>query len=289
MLQTAQLPLGDAAWSLATDASAEINQSEVLTSLREHRLPLVRYVGFIAALYPVVVGFNRALIRSLLKVDHVRDAWLVKGLAEQLKEEQIHNDIWRVMLHEYRINHEALWDDLIAYFRQCDSQQLDDLTQRVINAITQDTPNFSPGCFPDATFPEPVLALFHHMYTVAESPSLSFWAHFASQSAIESTIYGCATESVYPGVVGNPNLDRGARSTAWWTEHAQQGGSEARPSTEEKHLHVAKSILNRQGDTPQQAEVILPITKQTLELFSAAIRWHDIDKGGQWDANRYYV
>jgi hypothetical protein len=163
------------------------------------------------------------------------------------------------------------------------------MTQRVINAITQDTPNFSPGCFPDATFPEPVLALFHHMYSVAECLSQSFWAHMASQSAIECTIYGFVTESVYPGLVGNPNLDRGARSTAWWKEHAKQGSSEGRPRTEEKHLRISKSILNRVRGIEHQTEAILRITKQTLQLVSAAIRWHDTDKGGQWDANRYYV
>ena len=131
------------------------------------------------------------------------------------------------------------------------------MTRDTIDAIRENPNNLSPGCFPAARYPEPVLALFHHMYAVAASPELSFWAHFSSQSSMEAAIYKFVSESVYPGVIGNPELDKGARSTVWWKEHASQGGSKDHPSTEEKHLQIARKNLNRSSDAAARTDEIL--------------------------------
>jgi hypothetical protein len=281
--------LGDEVWSRATETIAEINRSEFATSLRSRRLPKVRWVGFVGASYPVVVGFNRALIRSLAKVDHVRESRLLKGLAQQLKEEQTHNDMWRAMLEAFDIDHKSLWNHSCHYFQSFSNQALDDATQGVIQAISGSPANFSPECFPSAPFPEPVCALPHYMHSVADAPTMSFWAQFASQSAIECVIYGFASESVYPGLVDNPELDRGPRSTAWWREHSAQGGDDIRPSTEERHLQIARDILNGVCDHQPQREEIIRAVEHSLLLLSAAIRCHDLDKCGQWDATPFHV
>jgi hypothetical protein len=288
MSQTLRAPLGDEIWTRAGEASHQINHSEFMTSLRKQDVSASRYAGFIASVYPIVVGFNRALIRSIPKIDNVRDAWLVKGMADQLKEEQIHNDMWRAMLEVFTIDHMAMWDHLREYLQPLGKQGLDETTRNVIAAISEDPDNLSPGCFPDARFPEPVLALFHHMYSIADS-DLSFWAHFSSQSAIEATIYGFVSESVYPGVIGNPELDKGARSTVWWKEHAKQGGSKDHPSTEEKHLHIARTNLNRSRDATAQIDEILRATEDSLLLFSAAVRWHHADRCGQWSFDEFLL
>ena len=75
------LRAGDAVAQLAQRYAAEMNASEFATALRLRRLSRRSYVAFIATMYPVVVGFNRALIRSIAKVDHVRNSTFVRSLA----------------------------------------------------------------------------------------------------------------------------------------------------------------------------------------------------------------
>jgi len=72
--------LGDTVWSLARSYAARMNATAFATSLRTRRLARQRYVGFLSMMYPSVVGFNRALIRSITKVDHVRQSGFVKAL-----------------------------------------------------------------------------------------------------------------------------------------------------------------------------------------------------------------
>src|SRR5213593_3372847 len=82
--------VGDAVTELGKRYAAEMNGSAFATALRQHHVPRRSYIAFIATMYPVVVGFNRALIRSIAKVDHVRHSSFVKILAQQLDEEQSH-------------------------------------------------------------------------------------------------------------------------------------------------------------------------------------------------------
>ena len=57
--------VGDEVAELAKRYAAEMNSSDFATALRARHLPQRSYVAFIATMYPLVVGFNRALIRSI--------------------------------------------------------------------------------------------------------------------------------------------------------------------------------------------------------------------------------
>src|SRR5438045_9060917 len=59
--------VGDTLGGLAQRYAAEMNASVFATALRNRRLATRSYVAFIATMYPVVVGFNRSLIRSVAK------------------------------------------------------------------------------------------------------------------------------------------------------------------------------------------------------------------------------
>src|SRR5207302_8829474 len=100
--------VGDRVAGLAKRYAAEMNASALATALRQRQLPRRSYLAFIATMYPLVVGFNRALIRSIAKVDHVRHSTFVRALAQQLEEEQAHNQLWRAMLEVVDVDHELV-------------------------------------------------------------------------------------------------------------------------------------------------------------------------------------
>lgn len=270
--------LGDTIWTLARWYAAKMNESEFANALREWRLPRERYLAFIATMYPSVVGFNRALIKSLSKVDHVRRSVFVKALAEQLREEQAHNQLWRQKMDAYGLDHLAVYENFEAYLGQFTIEQLDRMTLEVIDALGEDLGNLSPGCFPDAPFPEPVLALYHHLWMCASREDVDYWEHYASQSAIEVIIFDVVSTSVYPGVAGNPALDAGPVSLQWWREHARQGAAEpGMRSDEEKHLELAQLMLNR-GEIPALMERrVANRADETMRLFAATMLYHDRD------------
>ena len=100
--------VGDLVVEVARRYAAQMNESEFATLLRSRKLDRRRYVAFIASLYPCVIGFNRALIRSIAKVDHVLHSSFIKNLAQQLEEEQTHNQMWRTKLDVFGVDHQAL-------------------------------------------------------------------------------------------------------------------------------------------------------------------------------------
>lgn len=268
--------IGDIVWERAREFAAVVNDAELLTTLRTRKLSRDRYLAFIAAMYPCVVGFNRALIRSIAKVDHVRQSGLVKALAEQLQEEQDHNQMWRRMLTAYEIDHEEIYRTLVDYMSQFSQRELDRMTKDVLAALTEDLRDVSPGCFPDPIFPEPVLALYHHLYITGTHEDVHYWEHFASQSSMEVIIYDIVSTSIYPGVVGNTELDLGPESTQWWAEHAKQG-SEAmgKRTDEEKHLQLAQIALNRSATAESLKTYIASRAEDTMRLFTAALLAQD--------------
>ena len=268
--------LGDTIWTLARWYASKMNESEFATALREWRLPRDRYLSFIATMYPSVVGFNRALIRSIPKVDHVRRSGFVKALAEQLREEQAHNQLWRQKMEAYGLDHLAVYEAFESYLAQFSVEELDRMTLEVIEALGEDLGNHSPGCFPDAEFPEAVLALYHHLWMSASRDDVDYWEHYASQSAIEVIIFDVVSTSVYPGIVGNPTLDAGPVSHQWWREHARQGAAEpGMRSDEEKHLELAQLMLNR-GEIPAMMERrVADRADETMRLFAATLLYHD--------------
>ena len=272
--------LGDTVWSLARRYAARMNASPFATALRTRRMPRQRYVSFLSMMYPSVVGFNRALIRSITKVDHVRQSGFVKALAEQLKEEQDHNQMWRRKLEAFGIDHELLYRSLEEYMARFTPADLERMTRCVLDALGEDLECTSPGCFPDAIFPEPVLALYHHLWMTASRDDVHYWEHYASQSAIEAIIFDVVSTSVWPGVVGNPELDAGSATLQWWKEHARQGSTESGvPTDEEKHLQLSQLALNRTHLSGEMTARVTARAEDTMRLFAATLICMDHDAG----------
>lgn len=271
-----QQRVGDAVAALAPRYAARMNACVFATELREQRMPRRRYVSFVASMYPCVVGFNGALIRSIAKVDHVRNSSLVRMLAEQLEEEQAHNQMWRDKLDMYGIDHEAIYDALGAYLGRFSASELEHMTAGVLAALRADADNVAPGCFPDPIFPEPILAVYQHLSASATSPQVNYWAHFASQSAIEMVIYNVVSTSILPGLIGNPELDEGPASTQWWREHGRTEGSPtAEQIDEERHLELSRIALNRSKEANAIHGVVTSRAEDTLRLFAGTLVCQD--------------
>lgn len=271
--------VGDAVAHLAQRYATAMNASEFATALRARRLSRRSYVAFIAAMYPVVVGFNRALIRSIAKVDHVRNSTFVRSLAEQLEEEQAHNQLWRAMLDAHGVDHEALYNDVEAYLREHDGDELDRCTRDTLAAARRDLGAGKARRSPHATFPDAVLALCHHLWQSASDPAIQYWQHFASQAGIEMVIFDVVTRSILPGVVGHADLDLGAASTRWWLEHGTPPDApEDHRTDEEKHLALSRAALNRSEAANAASRQVLARAEDTMRLFAAALITQDPER-----------
>jgi hypothetical protein len=264
--------VGDTVAELGKRYAAEMNCSDFAIALRQRHLSRRSYQAFIATMYPCVVGFNRALIRSIAKVDHVRNSTFVRTLAQQLEEEQAHNQLWRAMLEVFDIDHEALYSDVEEYLDGFSREDLDHHTHNVLTAVRRDL-GAGAGCeFPDAIFPDALLALCHHLWTSATDDDVSYWEHFASQAGIEMVIYDVTTQSILPGVLGHPELDRGVASTHWWMEHGRPPQPAAHHRTdEEKHLALSKVALNRSETANAVSDAVEARAEDTMRLFAAAL------------------
>lgn len=271
--------LGNEIQAMARQYGDECNATEFATSLRKRVLPRDRYQGYIVAIYPVVVGFNRGLLASLRKVDHVRDCLFLNALAKQLQEEQYHNGLWRSMLSAFDIDHALLYRVLEEYMARFGDAELDRMTEGVLQSLRGDLQNVAPGVFPDPVFPEPVLALYHHMWMTGSYHDISFWEHFAGQFSMEVMIFEFVSTSFYPGIVGNPELDLGPKTTAWWAEHARQGAKPGQRSSEERHLELAKLSLDRSQAAHRIGPQVSKRAEDTMRLFAAAMICHNRGKG----------
>jgi hypothetical protein len=271
--------IGDRVAQLAQSYAARMNATPFATDLRAGRVDRQRYRVFITTLYPVVVGFNRALIRGISKVDHVRHSSFVKVLAEQLKEEQAHNQLWRVMLEIFDIDHEALYGDLVDYLARFSDEELDAMTADVLADTARDARDARRGSrrvFPDAPLPDAVLALYHHLFMTASERRIDHWEHFASQAGMEMVIYDVVSTSILPGVMGNRELDLGEGTTHWWREHGKLPGMEsAERSDEEKHLELSRVALNRSETANALANQVAARAEDTMRLFAATLLEQD--------------
>lgn len=263
--------VGDFVAEVAHRYAAQMNSCEFATLLRSRRLDRRRYVAFIASLYPCVVGFNRGLIRSIAKVDHVLHGTFIKNLAEQLQEEQTHNEMWRTKLDVFGVDHQALYWDLTDYLSRFSAGKLERMTRGVLAALTKDPNNYAPGVFPDPPFPEPVLALYHQFFMTGTYEDIDYWEHFASQSAIEMAIYSVVSATVLPGVQGHPELDGGPATLRWWTEHAKAEGNTGLRTDEEKHLDMSRLALNRSDSANSRKDAVVARAEDALRLFAAAM------------------
>ena len=270
--------LGDRIWELSLEYARYINECEFATTCRNRKLPLKRGLAYVIYMYPIVTGFNRCLIRSMAKVDHVRQSELIRHLAAQLSEEQIHNTMWRRKMEAYGLDHEKLYTNLEAYLGQFSREELDRMTNEMVEVARRDITDVSPGIFPDPVVPEPIIGLYHLLYQTATDPEIDFWEHFACQSALECMIFEVVSESVHPGIKDNPIFDLGIATTRWWTEHARQGSEDGRRTDEEKHLHLSRRALNREPAANSISEKIYDRTKGAVSLFAAAAICNNADK-----------
>lgn len=243
---SAGLQAGDKIDALARYYSDQANAGAFMTALRARKVTLDEYKGFITKLYPLVVGFNGGIIRSIVKidelrksaealalleemlnVDHVRNAHRIQVLAErlrgiarkaqlptlralagQLKEEQEHNDYYRQMLEVYGIDHEAVYTAFETYINALAIEERDRMTREVLLATQE---GHIPDAFPDTCFSQYILALCHYLLRVANDPAVKFVVYHALQSAIEFSLVKVVSESVFPGVAGtadHPQLNQ---------------------------------------------------------------------------------
>lgn len=272
--------LGDVVWARTERIAARMDDAEFAAAMRSQSLPAERWLKYIASIYPIVVGFNGALIRSLAKVDHVRQSWLIKGLAVQLQEEQEHNNMFRRMLEDFGIDHEAVYSAFERDLSAMSRETLDRATAGVVAAIRADEDDFAPGQFHLNNFAESVYALHHHMHTLATDRRYSFWHHFASQCAIEAVIYRTVSALIYPTVSGDSALNVGEQSVLWFKEHAAHDAGDGSRSAEEKHLQIARLTLNKSREANDDAAAILDSVETSLRLFAATALCHGADNNG---------
>jgi hypothetical protein len=267
-----RLRVGDGVAALAAEYSARMNQSRFATDLRAGKVDRHRYVTYLCTMYPVVVGFNRALIRGIAKVDHVRHSSFVRVLAEQLQEEQAHNQLWRVKMELFGIDHEALYGDLTDYLAQYTALEQDELTRRVLGDVKDGRPAGASSHFADSVFPDPILALYHHLWMTASEEGIGHWEHFASQAGLEMVIYDVVSTSFLPGILGRPELDLGEGSTHWWREHGRHPDLPTTGRTdEEKHLELSRVALNRSETANATASQVIDRAEDTMRLFAATM------------------
>jgi hypothetical protein len=243
---TVEFQAGDKVDALARHYSDQANAGTFMTALREQKITLDEYKSFITTLYPLVVGFNAGLIRSIhklgelqssvqvreiveemLSVDHIRHSRRVqalaarlrtlarearlptlRALAAQLKEEQEHNDYYRQMLEIYGIDHEAVYTAFELYLKEIAVEERDRMTRMVLTALREGYP---ARAFPNTSFSQFALALHHYLLRVVDDPSVTFIGYNAIQSGIEFSLVKVVSESVFPGVAGrrdHPRLNR---------------------------------------------------------------------------------
>jgi|GEM_PF-3804870 len=263
------MKLGDELFGMAAGLAKDMNESEFLTSLRTQKLSPSRFYAYLSSVYPLVTGFNRALIRSMSKIDHVADYRFVRALAEQLQEEQMHNQIYREKLEAYKIDHKQLHEKLVSYSSQFSKSQLENKVEDYCRRNS--TTNPITGVFCDSPSPEVVMALYHRLFMTADNPQFTYWEHFAGQAGIEAIIFEIVSESIYPGVHGNPSLDLGKPTMRWWEEHSRQGSLPGRKSEEEKHLGLSKATLNKRFTSKPECNRILDVAEKTLALFAGSV------------------
>lgn len=269
--------LGDEIYNSALFYASRKNESGLFTTLRASRLPRLHYMRYIASMYPIVFGFNAALIRSIIKINHVHHWKLVRNVAQQIREEQSHNQLWRNMLDSFGIDHAAIHDDIQSYFRQFAANALESMTLSTIRSLRSDITNTFPGCFPRAIYPEPVLALYYHLWHAASCDAISYWEYFGSQFGMEAIILDVVSTSVLPGVSRSRELAPRPESVQWWKEHARSVSDDAeKRSVEEKHVHLARLALNRIRDVNVVRDEVVRRADDTMLLFVATAVWHDV-------------
>lgn len=243
---TVGLQTGERIDALARHYSDQANAGPFLTVLRERKITLDEYKRFITKFYPLVVGFNAGLIRSIARIDelqasaqarelveeilatdHIRQSRRVqelaarlrtlareerlptlRAMAAQLKEEQEHNDYYRQMLEIHGIDHETFYSSFEAYLKGIALEERDRMTREVLAAVREGR---AARAFPRTSFSQFILALHHYLLSVANDPSVTFISYNALQSGMEFGLVKVVSESIFPGVAGmrdHPQLNQ---------------------------------------------------------------------------------
>ena len=312
------LQAGDKIDALARYYVDQWNATALATALRERRLSITEFRHYITKMYPMVVSFNGGLIQSITKseelqqsdqatqlvkemqkVDHVRNSQrvgklavelrkiareerlpLLRALAGQLKEEQEHNDYYRKMLEIHGVDHEVYYTAFETYLNGIPIGERDHLTYKVLTALKEAR---TPDAFPNAPFPQPILAICHYLMGAATDPEVKFLIYLSLQSGIEFALVKAISESVFTGVAGtryqlqlNPELvpdvdvaEAGAvpLSIKWFDEHADygQGGK-----VELRHVKHGREQLNRNLVEESDVRDALQRVDDVLLLWAAA-------------------
>jgi hypothetical protein len=316
---TVEFQAGEKIDALARYYSDQANAGAFMTTLRERKITLDEYKSFITRLYPLVVGFNAGLIRSLVKIDelqtsaqarelveeifaadHIRHSQRVqslagrlrtvarearlpalRALAAQLKEEQEHNDYYRQMLEIHDIDHEAFYSSFETYLKEIAVEERDRMTQEVLTALREGHP---ARAFPNTSFSQFTLALYHYLLRVVNDPSVTFISYNALQSGMEFSLVKVVSESVFPGVAGTrdhlqlnralvPDADFCDAGTVpptikWWDEHADygQGGR-----IELQHIRHGRELLNHTLKEKTEVREALQRVDDVLALLAATV------------------
>ena len=276
--------VGDKAQEIALRYAQAIDRLPVIAGIGDGTTSKAQYLAFIASMYPIVVGFNRALTLSMTKLDNVRESAHIKAISIQLREEQEHNQMWREMLEAHGIDHKLIYSDLQAFLSRTEPDRLTALTEEFVASRSGDGDFNGSTVFKDCPFPDAIAALHHYMWMTGALPRFHYLEHYASQLAMEVVIGYTVTRSIGPGVIARSELSIDGRAINWWTAHTLNCNHGA-PSEEEKHIQLAVHTLNARGGNGSEAS-ILATTEIKLMLFQAAI-WVQTDPANRFDLHRY--
>jgi hypothetical protein len=265
---------------LATKALEWIEETNFIRRLHDIRMDPADYFGYIASMYPVVVGFSGALHRMIGLFNSAVDKKLIKGLNRQAQEEMTHNELWRDMLTIHSINHDKLYASYLQYRNTFSLPAVHSSWEsRGEYFIKCHRQKFDTDFYPDAPFPAPVLALTYWQEATSSGLRGDFrnpLIHFGCQSAIEATILKVVPPHIYPQVRDDPSLNLGQESISWWQAHGGKRGLGGRESAEERHLRVAIELLNREvKEDTDLANRVVDAASITLDLFVATMEWHN--------------
>lgn len=259
--------VGTQLFAAAHAVAGQMNLSPFVSRIRTHQATPDEYIEYISFMYPVVVTFNRALVNSLAKLDNVNQSRILGRLLQQLFEEQRHNEMYRTMLKAHGIDHSLLY----RLFREYQDNIDQEMFRGMRKSMLLEPASCSISAFDTSMpFPPVVHVLCDLLLDSACNPLISFWEHYASQSAIEAIILEVTSDSIYPGVVLSTKMNLGPYTIAWWKEHARQGTEQGR-SDEEKHLRVARITLDKYVQSKSLVTNVLDRANQVMRLFRATV------------------
>jgi hypothetical protein len=171
--------IGDMLEQMALTYAAKKNTLPLFQKLRQGDLAKDWYLRYICSMYPIVVGFNRALMNSMTKLDPIGDSEHIRGLCKQLAEEQIHNELWRKMLRSYGICDHQLYKIFIDEHNRLGKSVLTHLTEDILTNVKNKHYSGNSLGSNSLYFPEAVHALYCEMQSNSIVESVDYWVQFA--------------------------------------------------------------------------------------------------------------